>query len=169
VRDEEPMTMRLVFLLVFLCLFSGCALESAIKGIPWLGDIYRLPDIDQRFVDIPVVNLFICHRSILTHNAVLPLVVAWICRPFKKWGAIFPLVVGSLFALHFLLDLFPKKWYGYAFIHIPILGWLDWIPYDSNWVPTVFSIFWLALNALLSQGAFLYTLKPEMRINPFSR
>jgi hypothetical protein len=140
---------------------SGCQFEDAIKSIPLIGDIYRLPDIDQRFVDIPGLNLLINHRSIITHSALVPLFVAWLCRPFNKLGVFIALVPGSLFALHFLLDLFPKKWYGHAFIHIPLLGWLDWIPWDNNWIPTVFSIGWLALNMVLAQLSFLLVLKQD--------
>lgn len=150
---------KYVLLFLLLCLLSGCVLEDAIKAVPVLGEIYRLPDIDQRFTDDPWWNWLIKHRSILTHNALVPLGVAWLCRPLKSWGVALSLLIGSLFAFHFLLDLFPKKWYGYAFIHLPLLGWLDWIPYDNNWIPTVFSIFWLGLNLLLAQFAFLLVVK----------
>lgn len=152
--------LRFLFMisLASICL-SACVLEDAVKAIPVLGEIYRLPDIDQRWTERPIWNWFIKHRSILTHNAFIPLAVAWLCRPLKHWGALLAFIVGSLFSLHFLLDLFPKKWYGYAFIHIPILGWLDWIPYDNNWIPTIFSIVWLSLNMLLAQFAFVWVLK----------
>lgn len=152
--------MRFLFMigLTIACL-SSCVLEDTIKAIPILGEIYRLPDIDQRWTNRPIWNWFIKHRSILTHNAVIPLLVAWLCRPLKNWGVLIALLVGSLFSLHFLLDLFPKSWYGYAFIHIPVLGWLDWIPYDNNWIPTIFSIVWLSSNMLLSQFAFVLILK----------
>ena len=153
------MSFKLTAGFVMLMLLSGCQFEAGIKAIPLIGDIYRLPDIDQRFVDIPGLNLLINHRSILTHSALVPLAVAWLCRPLKKLGVFIALVPGTLFALHFLLDLFPKKWYGHAFIHIPLLGWLDWIPFDDNWIPTVFSITWLALNLLLSQFSFLLVFK----------
>ncbi len=151
----------LLLALAVLTLFSGCVLEEAVKAIPLLGEIYRLPDIDQRWSDQPAWNWLIKHRSILTHNALIPLAVAWFCRPLKQWGVLIALVIGSLFSLHFCLDLFPKKWYGYAFIHIPVLGWLDWIPFDNNWIPTVFSVVWLGLNLLLSQFAFVWVLRQE--------
>lgn len=149
--------------LLLTSLLSGCRWEATIKALPVLGEIYRLPDIDQRFVDLPFWNLLICHRSILTHNALLPLGVAWLCRPLKRLGMALALVPGTLFALHFWLDLFPKKWYGYAFIHLPLLGWLDWIPFDNNLIPTAFSIGWLSLSLLLSQFAFLLVLLPSRR------
>lgn len=146
--------------LFVLLLLSGCQFEDTLKSIPLLGEIYRLPDIDQRVTDTPFVNWFICHRSILTHNALLPLVVAWLCRPLKKWGVLLALIPGSLFALHFGLDLFPIKWGKYAWIHIPLLGSLDWIPLGNKyWIPTILSISWLALNMLLSQFSFLLVLK----------
>lgn len=151
--------LKCVGLILLLSLLSGCLVEEAVKAIPVLGDIYRLPDIDQRFTEHPLWSLLIKHRSILTHNALLPLVLAWVCRPLKAWGVAISLLIGSLFSLHFLLDLFPKKWYGYAFIHVPLLGWLDWIPYDNNWIPTIFSVVWLGANMLLAQFAFLLVVK----------
>jgi len=163
-----PDMRKILYLLAacaLLLLLTGCIVEDAIKAIPLLGEIYRLPDIDQRWTDKPVWNWFIKHRSILTHNALLPLAVAWFCRPLKLWGVAISLLIGSLFSLHFLLDLFPKQWYGYAFIHIPILGWLDWIPYDhNNWIPTLFSIAWLSLNMLLAQFAFVWVLKQTKQL-----
>lgn len=36
----------LLLALAVLALFSGCVLEEAVKAIPLLGEIYRLPDID---------------------------------------------------------------------------------------------------------------------------
>lgn len=150
---------RLVIGAWLLMLLTGCQAEVWLKSIPLLGDIYRLPDIDQRFVDIPVLNLLINHRSILTHSALVPLGVAWLCRPLNKLGVFICLIPGTLFAFHFLLDLFPKKWYGHAWIHIPLLGWLDWIPFDNNLIPTVFSIGWLTLSLVLSQFSFLLVIK----------
>lgn len=162
-RNKTSALTRVFIWGCIFCLLSGCALETVIKSIPLLGDLYRLPDIDQRFVNTPIVNLFISHRSILTHNAIVPLGIAWLVRPLKNKGAFIAFITGSLFAFHFYLDLFPKKWYGYAFIHLPLLGWLDWIPYDTNnWVPTIFSIFWLALNALVSQFSFLWVSKEKV-------
>lgn len=154
-RKQGPRVQQFLLCLLLLALLTSCQFEDGLKSIPLIGDIYRLPDIDQRFTDIPGVNIFIKHRSILTHNALVPLAVAWLCRPLNKLGMVIALVPGSLFALHFLLDLFPKKWFGHAFIHLPVLGWLDWIPFDNNWIPTLFSISWLTLNMLLSQFSFL--------------
>jgi hypothetical protein len=147
--------------LLLLGLLTSCQFEESLKALPLIGEIYRFPDIDQKFSQIAGLNWLIKHRSILTHNALIPLCVAWLCRPLKTIGVAISLLVGSLFALHFGLDLFPKKWYGYAFIHVPLLGWLDWIPYDNNWIPTLFSIFWLGLNLLLSQFAFVWVLKAK--------
>lgn len=145
--------------MLLLSLLTGCRFEEHLKDIPLLGGIYRLPDIDQRFADIPVLNLLLTHRSILTHNALIPLVVAWMCRPLKKLGVPIALVPGTLFAIHFLLDLFPKGWYGHAWIHLPLLIWTQWLPKSYYFIPTVFSIFWLAINMLVAQFSFLLILK----------
>lgn len=150
---------KLILGILLLIILMGCQFEDILKEIPLLGDVYRLPDVDQKFTEKPIINILITHRSILTHNAVFPLLVAWLCRSLKSLGVIVSLIIGSIFAFHFLLDLFPKKWYGYAFIHIPVLGWLDWIPYDNNWLPTVFSIGWLSLNMLLSLFSFAVVLR----------
>ncbi len=143
----------LIFTLITL-LLTACSLESGIKAIPILGDIYRLPDIDQRLGQIPLLNLLIYHRSMITHSALVPLTVGWLLRYQQRLGLILTGLFGSLFALHFLYDLFPQKWYGHAWVYIPVLGWLDWLPFDKhNWVPTSFSIFWLGLNLVLSLAA----------------
>lgn len=162
-RNQPSSTIRLVVCLGVLLLLTGCQFEAGLKSLPLLGDIYRLPDIDQGFVDIPILNLFINHRSLLTHSALLPLAVAWMCRPLKKAGMLIALVPGTLFALHFMLDLFPKGWHGYAFIYIPLLGRLDWIPFAHPLIPTLFSISWLALSLLLSQFSFLLILIGDNR------
>lgn len=158
------MAQMILFTVLISLSLSGCALEDGIKAIPLLSEIYRLPDIDQRFVDVPVLNLLINHRSIVTHSALVPLTTAWLLRYYRLPGLLISGLVGSLFALHFLLDLFPKKWYGHAWIHIPLLGWLDWIPFDNqNWIPTGFSVFWLSLNLLLSLAACGLVLRARTR------
>lgn len=141
-------------------MLSGCQIEQAIKEIPFFSTIYSLPDMDQRFVNMPVINWFISHRSILTHNALVPLITAYVLRYQRLPGLFFSGIVGCLFALHFLLDLFPKKWYGYAFIHVPLLGWMDYFP-GGLWFPTAFSIIWLSLNMLLSLFAFVLVLRAK--------
>lgn len=154
---------RCLVLLLLLSLLSGCQLETLIYKTPLLGEIYRLPDLDQCCTRMAGVNLVLNHRSLLTHNALIPLAVAWLLRRGGGLGLALSLLVGTLFALHFGFDLFPQKWYGHAWIHIPLLGWLDWIPLDNNWIPTAFSITWLSVNLLLSQGAFLLVLLTRQR------
>jgi hypothetical protein len=75
-----------------------------------------LPDLDQR---LP----FLLHRSILTHNAFLPLLLACFLRR-KKRPALCLLTIGlcGALAVHLAFDLFPNSWAGYALISLPFFG-----------------------------------------------
>ncbi len=46
--------------------------EEALKAIPLLGEIYRLPDIDQRLTEHPLWSLLIKHRSMLQKSLKSP-------------------------------------------------------------------------------------------------
>ena len=83
------------------------------------------PDIDQR-------TTLLLHRSSLTHGPLLPLTVfglvgrARIASP--RW---FSLGISLGVTAHLAFDLFPKAWYGYALVSVPIFGWL---PAPVSWV-----------------------------------
>ena len=90
-----------------------------------------LPDLDQA---VP----FLLHRSILTHNAFLPLLLGLLLRRQKRpaWRL---LAVGLSegLAVHFAFDLFPRAWIGYALISLPFVGRTS--PFFS-WLWTALSI-----------------------------
>jgi len=92
------------------------------------------PDLDQR---LP----FLLHRSILTHNAFLPLLLGLFFHQ-KKPPALRLLAVGvsEALAVHLAFDLFPIAWSGYALISVPFLGRTS----------PVFSWLWIALSIVLS-------------------
>jgi hypothetical protein len=90
------------------------------------------PDLDQR---LPLL-----HRSILTHNAFLPLLLGLLFRR-QKAPALRLLTVGLSMglAVHLAFDLFPQAWTGFARISLPFFGWTS---------PT-FSWLWIALSIAL--------------------
>ena len=65
------------------------------------------PDIDQKIK-------WLRHRSILTHSAIIPVILAISLKGEKELLLISGFCVGM--AMHKLFDLFPKKWQGYALI-----------------------------------------------------
>lgn len=86
----------------------------------------------------------------ITHSALIVFLVCLITRPLGRdvcsmasWGAAIGL------AAHLLPDMFPSEWTGFAFIYVPILGRLHWIPLDGNWIPIIFSFSWLGLSVLM--------------------
>jgi len=102
----------------------------------------KLPDFDQSFYWRPLI----IHRSLLTHSALLPLILFWALKAHvigKKADPRLRLpLLGFLLAtaVHFCFDLFPYAWAGYALVHIPLLGWVGAWP----------SAFWLGSGAFVS-------------------
>lgn len=92
-----------------------------------------LPDLDQ---SLP----FLLHRSIVTHNAFLPLLLGLLLRRQKR-PALRLLAVGLSegLAVHLAFDLFPRAWAGYALISLPFWGPMS--PF--------FSWLWIALSVVL--------------------
>ncbi len=86
----------------------------------------KLPDFDQSFYWRPLI----VHRSLLTHSALLPLILFWLLRAHVIGKKADPRLRLSLMgfllatAVHFCFDLFPSAWTGYALVHIPLLGWV---------------------------------------------
>ena len=82
----------------------------------WVG--LKLPDVDQR-TDL------LLHRSIITHGPLVPLVLFLLLRNMRRtWVRVLPMSVCLGFVVHLAFDLFPKAWYGYALISVPVYGWL---------------------------------------------
>ncbi len=74
------------------------------------------PDLDRR-------PSFLLHRSILTHNAFLPLLPALFFHRRKEPALRPPTIgLGEAPAVHLAFDLFPKDWSGYAPISWPFFG-----------------------------------------------
>ena len=105
-------------------------LIALVVGLP-LG--LELPDIDQR------IGLLL-HRSIITHGPLLPIILfIWVSSSQSLPRRWFAMSVSLGFAVHFVFDLFPEAWSGYALIAVPVLGW----------TPALFSWGWIALNVLI--------------------
>jgi len=102
----------------------------------------KLPDFDQSFYWRPLI----VHRSLLTHSALLPLILFFTLKGHVLGKKADPLVrlplLGFLLAtaVHLCFDLFPYAWAGYALVHIPLFGWVGAWP----------SAFWLGSGALVS-------------------
>lgn len=77
----------------------------------------EFPDIDQR-TDL------LLHRSIITHGAIIPLVIFAIASVTRsipvRW---FAMGLTLSVAIHLSFDLFPKGWSGFALISVPTYGW----------------------------------------------
>jgi len=90
------------------------------------------PDIDQK-------TGLLLHRSIVTHGALVPLIVfaaAYGTRAIQlRW---FALGVTLGVAVHLSFDLFPSGWSGFALISIPSYGW------TAPW----FSWTWIAVSTV---------------------
>lgn len=86
----------------------------------------KLPDFDQSFYWRPLI----VHRSLLTHSALLPLILFFTLKGHvigKKADPRLRLpLLGFLLAtaVHLCFDLFPYRWSGYALVHIPLFGWV---------------------------------------------
>lgn len=85
------------------------------------------PDTDQAYMWRPLL----VHRSILTHSALLPLLLFVLLRPVLVRHPLSPaarlFLIGLSFAtaIHLCFDMYPRAWYGYALIHIPFDGWTN--------------------------------------------
>jgi hypothetical protein len=84
-------------------------------------------------IDLRVPNWLLYHRALLTHGAIVPMLVAgwcWFSRHQTVRGFTIGFAVAN--AVHLSFDLFPKAWWGHALIHVftwafpPILSWC-WI------------------------------------------
>lgn len=89
----------------------------------WLG--LTLPDVD--------LNLWLGHRSALTHSIALPAALA----AKRAWRAA-ACGLGAGTGLHLAADTFPNRMTGFALVKLPFAGAL----------PAVESYLWLGLNAL---------------------
>jgi len=91
----------------------------------------HIPDLDQH---VP----FLLHRSIVTHNAFLPLFLGLLLRR-QKSPALRLLAVGlsEALAVHLAFDLFPHGWSGYALISVP---WVGRTSPAFSWIWTALSI-----------------------------
>ena len=105
-------------------------LSALVLGI-LLGIDY--PDIDQKIG-------FLVHRSILTHSLLLAVIaLLWVQVRNEIVTRLFVAGLSLSIAIHLSFDMFPKRWIGYALIHIPMYGWTN----------AVFSWVWLAINVAL--------------------
>ena len=95
----------------------------------------KFADVDQRFPE-----WLLHHRALLTHGAIVPLLLASITA-FTQIQIIRGFTIGFCVtnAVHLSFDLFPKAWRGYALIHF-----FDWS------LPPVGSWLWIALGIIIS-------------------
>ncbi|MEI8305503.1 MAG: hypothetical protein WCF99_00425 [Chloroflexales bacterium] len=93
----------------------------------------QLPDTDQVFTLIGLV-----HRSIITHGLLLPLGAYLLIRKRMRWLQMGVAGLCLAIAVHLTFDLFPRSWYGYALITVPLVGQLD---------PTL-TVLWLTISML---------------------
>lgn len=121
---------RVLFYLINLALILLC-IEIAL----WF------PDIDQKnMIKKSVLSDIIVHRSILTHNALIPVLL----YAFTFWrkhiiARLYPMATGAAVAVSLAYDLFPKSWRGYAMIHVPVRGRTS----------ELFSQLWLVLSIVI--------------------
>lgn len=104
-----------------LLLRFGALLIGAVIGS-------QLPDTDQW-----LFFLIGQHRSILTHSPFIPLALYVIAQRREEWYRLFGAGVAIAFAAHFVSDLFPARWYGFATISIPFVGRLNG-PLSALWI-----------------------------------
>ena len=109
------------------------------------------PDLDQTRGIFWRANI-IQHRSLITHSAILCWILFQVAnrinmpQTFRKWVRYFAAGTGVGLSVHLSFDLFPMAWKGYALIHIPLVGNLNWIPFDGDLAPVIFSFTWLFAN-----------------------
>lgn len=115
------------------------------------------PDLDHKLR----YGILIQHRSMLTHNALLCVIAIPFGRALGLVGAMgcAGLALGTV--VHLGADMFPSSWSGFAYIYVPLLGRLQWVPLDGDWIPTIFSFCWLGINVLLAIGCFAKTVDKE--------
>ena len=65
------------------------------------------PDIDQKIK-------WLRHRSLLTHSAIIPVILAISLKGEQEKFFVSGFIIGV--TIHLLFDLFPGKWKGYALI-----------------------------------------------------
>lgn len=102
----------------------------------------RLPDFDLYFHWWPLIE----HRSLLTHGFLIPLLLFASLRgtglkPFADdRPRLFLMGLCVAMAVHLCFDLFPVAWYGYARVHIPLIGWMGGI----------LSFIWLLISVVVT-------------------
>ena len=97
------------------------------------------PDLDQKFYWNPVL----VHRSILTHNPFLPLLLWFVFRRSLEPAArLFLIGLSLATAVHLGFDLYPRDMYGFALVHVPFQGRTS----------ATFSEVWLAAGMVISLG-----------------
>jgi hypothetical protein len=100
----------------------------------WVG--YGFADWDQR-------TPLLIHRSILTHGFLVPLLlfgfVASLPPRVLMTAKFLPVGFALATAVHLCFDLFPGAWYGFALIHIPLIGRTS----------AVFSFLWILASIIL--------------------
>jgi hypothetical protein len=103
---------------------------SFVVGL-WIG--VSLADFDHTLA-------FLRHRSIVTHGAIIPLVIYLLAPKNQDWVrmGLVGLFIGM--AAHLSYDLFPNGWGTFARINVPFYGYLS---------PTL-SIIWISLNVVAS-------------------
>lgn len=129
------------------------SIDNFFHAFPVVNFFYGIPDWDLK-LRIPLI---IWHRSIITHSCIIPLLIMCFLIPFLgkiniflgKIGVHICRVIGFLFAVHFVCDLFPNSWQGTAFIYIPIVRNMQWIPWDGDLIPLIFSFLWLLFNSII--------------------
>ena len=127
----------------------------ALLAAAWVG--LKFPDVDQSWLRLyPIVY----HRSLLTHGIIIPfcLYMAYLRGgravqndPLPRF-ALMGLAIGL--SVHLAFDLFPRGWYGFAQIYVPLYGWTT----------PLLSIAWLwgSLAACLFGGFRLLRNVPEL-------
>ena len=110
------------------------------------------PDLDLTVLKVPHI---IVHRSLITHSCLVVLLIAGITSVFGRGICGFATLGAAIgLSCHLVPDMFPKTWHGFAFIYIPFLGRLTWIPLDGDWIPKIFSFLWLGGNVLSGFAIF---------------
>lgn len=112
----------------------------------------KFADLDQR---LP----FLEHRSILTHNGLLVLLLFWWTQRQSEPQRTADRLCGIGFcvanAVHLSFDLFPRRWSGPALIHVPAYGETSAL-FSQVWLfLSVCLCLWLALRAIRSRQELL--------------
>lgn len=117
------------------------------------------PDVDQNGW-----KPLLLHRSILTHSALLPLLLFVLLRPvlfrhpLSVAGRLFLIGLSFSLAIHLCFDMYPTRWWGFALIHIPFNGWTT-PGFSKNWLlGTVAICLILGCWLIRSMGEFVVSL-----------